>query len=91
MIITWDTWKNRRNIRKHGVSFQEAARVFDDGDLRERYDPSHSIFEDRFVVTGKVRGRILYVVFAEPDGDTIRIISARMAGKREKEEYCGDC
>jgi uncharacterized DUF497 family protein len=91
MIITWSTWKNRRNKRKHGIGFEKAAHVFGDSNLWERYDPSHSIFEDRFVITGNVRGRILSVVFTEPDGDTIRIISARMASKREKEAYYGNC
>jgi uncharacterized DUF497 family protein len=90
MIITWDTWKNRKNIRKHGISFQDAAHVFRDEQLWERYDPSHSIFEDRFVVTGTARDCILSVVFTEPDGDTIRIISARMAEKWEKEKYYGN-
>jgi uncharacterized DUF497 family protein len=90
MIITWSTWKNRRNIRKHGIDFRDVSPVFEDTNLWERYDPSHSIFEDRFIITGNVRGRILTVVFTEPDGDTIRLISARMASKREKEEYYGN-
>jgi uncharacterized DUF497 family protein len=91
MIITWSTWKNWRNIRKHGIGFEDALLVFQDKNPWERYDPSHSVFEDRFVITGNVRGRILSVVFTEPDGDTIRIISARMASKREKEAYHGNC
>jgi uncharacterized DUF497 family protein len=90
MIITWDTWKNRRNIKKHGVSFQEAAHVFENAYLWDWYDPSHSINEDRYAIVGNAQGRILYVVFTEPDQDTVRIISARRASKREKEEYYGN-
>ncbi|WP_010253079.1 BrnT family toxin [Treponema primitia] len=93
MTFTWDTWKNRKNIRKHGVSFQEAALVFEDRCLWDRYDPSHSVNEEWYIVVGSARGRILYVVFTEPDqvfSDTIRIISARRANKREKEDYYGN-
>jgi uncharacterized DUF497 family protein len=90
MVITWDAWKNRKNMIKHGISFEEASNVFHDEDIREYHDRYHSIFEDRFVAVGNAQDRILSVVFTEPDGDTVRIISARKANKQEKEEYYGN-
>jgi len=83
----WDSRKARVNARKHGVSFEEAATVFGDPLSVTIADPLHSPREDRFVTVGEsVRRRLLVLVHADR-GDTIRIISARRATRRERENY----
>jgi uncharacterized DUF497 family protein len=77
----------RANLTKHGVTFEEAATIFGDGLSVTIPDPVHSAIEDRFVILGNShRQRLLVAVFVER-GDTIRIISARRATKRERKSY----
>ena len=84
----WDPRKAAANLRKHGVSFQEAQEAFDD-ELGAYYPDS--LHPERFVLIGySRRQRLLYVVHAEVKADTIRIISARKATKHEKEHYEND-
>lgn len=85
MKFEWDEEKNKRNINKHGISFQIAARVFLDDNLIILPDETHSINEERYIAIGKIE-RILYVVFTERI-DNIRIISARRATTLEEELY----
>lgn len=86
MEFEWDEIKNEKNKRNHGISFETAAFVFNDVNRIEIYDALHSkINEDRYITIGKVR-KNLYVVYTERE-DKIRIISARLAEKREKEIY----
>ncbi len=85
----WDSAKARANIRKHGISFEEAATVFLD-DLSVPFaDPDDS---DRLVIIGmSLRLNLLLVVFAERgDAEIIRIISARRASRRERKVYEAD-
>ncbi|MBN1344428.1 MAG: BrnT family toxin [Phycisphaerae bacterium] len=83
----WDTRKAAANRRKHKVSFVEAATAFADRLSLTIADPDHSDLEDRFVLLGlSCRGRLLVVVHTEQD-DTIRIISARKASRREEVQY----
>jgi uncharacterized DUF497 family protein len=86
--VVWDEAKNRANQRKHGISFAEASALFTWGDdYLEIFDEAHSDEEDRFIAVGPIdRGAIL-VVYTERDEDTVRIISARWATKRETELY----
>jgi uncharacterized protein len=85
--FTWDARKAAANLRKHGVSFPEAATAFDD-ELGAYYpDAEHA---DRFILIGHSRQRRqLYVVHAEVDQDVIRIISARRATAHERSAYEG--
>lgn len=86
-ILRWDPVKARANLRKHGVTFEEGASVFRDALSVTISDPLHSTEEDRFVTIGRSdRNRTLVVVHSEV-GDTIRIISARLATRRERREY----
>ncbi len=85
MQFEWDEEKNRKNINKHGISFEAATGVFFDENRIERIDLSHSYEEERFFTIGKVES-ILFVVFTERK-DNIRIISARRATKEEENEY----
>ena len=80
----WDEAKNRRNVRKHGVSFEEAQGVFFDELAIEFYDEEHSHREDRFLMLGvSAKLRILLVCHCLRSSDTvIRLISARKATKR---------
>jgi uncharacterized DUF497 family protein len=81
----WDGRKAKANLVKHGVSFEEAATAFDD--KMGAYYPDR-LYEDRFILIGfSKKHRLLYVVHAEVVNDTIRIISARKATKREKAHY----
>ncbi len=87
LIFEWDERKAKQNIRKHGVSFEEAATVFGDQFSITIYDPLHSEDEDRFVILGmSSKNRLLVVVHTERR-DKIRIISARKATKKERKQY----
>ena len=89
----WDSRKAASNLKKHGVSFDEAKSVFFDEFAIQFYDPDNSELEDdRFLLLGlSHNSRILLVCHCERDsGDTIRIISARKATKRERKFYKGD-
>ena len=91
LSFVWDENKNEANIRKHKISFNVAAAVFDDPQRIEFPDVLHSEDEERYITIGLVRD-ILTVVYCDRDnpetGDVdIRIISARMATKTEIAAY----
>ena len=87
LIFEWDDKKASQNIKKHGISFEEATTVFGDPFSITIYDPLHSKEEDRFVILGMSnKNRILVVVHTERN-DRIRIISARKATKKERKQY----
>jgi uncharacterized DUF497 family protein len=87
MKFEWDTKKARLNLRKHKVSFEEAATALKDPMAATGADPDHSISEDRYVTFGvSERDRLLVVAHTE-DRETIRIISARVASKGERKIY----
>ena len=86
MDFEWDDRKNETNLDKHGFDFTDAYRVFDipmvvDLDDREDYG------EDRWIGTGMLDGRVVVVVYTEPDESTIRIISFRKALTHERKRY----
>ena len=85
----WDEAKNRQNIRKHGVSFDEAQTVFLDDYALRFYDPDHSQDEDRFIMLGiSFKLRILIVCHCYKESDSvIRLISARKATRQEAKHY----
>ena len=87
MRFAWDPEKARRNLSKHGVSFEEAAMAFADPLSITRFDPDHSEDEDRFLLLGATHaGRLVVVAHTDRD-DSIRIISARMASRSERRTY----
>ena len=87
MFFDWNPEKEVRNRRKHGVSFREAATVFGDPLSISFPDPDHSKEEERHVTIGmSQQGRILVVAHTE-EGDTVRMISARRATRRERRFY----
>lgn len=88
MRFEWDPRKAASNLKKHGVSFEEAQTAFDD-ELGAYYPDA--LHDNRFVLIGHSRRRrLLYVVHAEVSLDSIRIISARKATKNEKAHYEND-
>lgn len=87
MRFEWDDAKAAANLRKHRVSFKEAAEVFDDPNAFGDYDSEHSDEEARFFIIGLSSKWMLYVVYAERTGDVVRIISARRANKIERNIY----
>jgi uncharacterized DUF497 family protein len=87
MEFAWDPNKTTSNLRRHNVSFGEAATVFSDPLSTTVPDPDHSLGEDRYITIGmSYRGRLLIVAHTE-HGDRIRIISARELTRRERTQY----
>jgi len=83
----WDGEKASSNVEKHEVSFDEAATSFGDPLSITIPDPDHSADEDGFVLLGQsYLARLLVVVHTER-GERIRIISARLATRRERRDY----
>ena len=87
----WDTRKNKSNLKKHNVSFEEARSVFFDEFAIQFFDDNHSHEEDRFIMLGmSIESRVLVVCHCEREaGNIIRIISARRATKSERKYYPG--
>lgn len=81
MKFEWDEEKNIINKKKHNISFETAAHVFDDPECIEMYDFEHSTNEDRYIALGVV-GDVLFVVYTERK-EAIRLISARLATNAE--------
>ena len=87
MRFEWDPVKAQGNLRKHNVSFDEAATVFQDDLSLTGDDPDHSLSEERLVTFGiSSSGRLLVVSHTER-GDWIRIVSARLASRSERKIY----
>jgi hypothetical protein len=87
MEFEWDESKATANLKKHGVSFEEAKTVFDNVLAVIFDDEAHSLDEQREIIIGHSRrNRLLLVSFTERP-NAIRIISARIATRREREDY----
>ena len=89
MNFEWDENKAATKQQKHGITYQEAATVFQDEDALQIFDPDHSEDEDRFILLGKSSIlRILVVCHCyRANDDVIRIISARKATRNESSTY----
>ena len=87
MKFEWDSHKAKWNLAKHKVSFEEAATALLDPLSKTGPDPDHSIGEYRFIAFGMSAKRRLLVVSYTERGDRLRIISARLATRHEKEIY----
>ena len=84
MRFEWVPEKDRANIKKHGLSFGEGTMLFTGGEeWLEIYDEKHSEDEDRLIAIGPIARGIIVVVYTERTEDLIRIISARLASKKE--------
>lgn len=87
MKFEWDEDKAFRNEGKHGVSFDEATTVFADTLALTGRDPDHSVGEHRYITFGMSSARRLLVVSHTDRGQTVRIISARIALRKERRIY----
>ena len=87
MEFEWDAAKARRNLAKHGVSFQDAATVFGEPLAVTYLDPDHSDEEDRFLTFGCSSNGHHLVVSHTDRGDRTRIISARRMTRKERKDY----
>jgi len=81
----WDETKRIANVQKHGIDFADAALVFNDP-AHLTYRSQRHASEERFVAIGTVGAKIIAVIFTER-GDNVRIISARIARRIERELY----
>jgi len=91
-VFSWDAGKALSNLKKHGVSFEEAETVFSDPAALDWHDLEHSDFEYRCKRLGlSIIGRILVVAYAprrlEDGKEIVRIISARRASRKERQAY----
>ncbi|HET9588454.1 MAG TPA: BrnT family toxin [Anaerolineales bacterium] len=88
----WDPAKARQNLKKHGVSFERAARIFLDPFAISIFDERHSESEDRWITIGSEANEVLLVVIhtfrqLDTENSLIRVISARKATKEEVQQY----
>ena len=82
----WDTEKDRSNQKKHGISFEEASAIFD-GQMLTALDAHTDYGEERFVSTGRLGTLVIIVVVHTDRSGRIRLISARRANRKEKQDY----
>ena len=89
MNLNWDPGKDSENQQKHGLSFAEAAKLFELPAhlVLTMYDVLHSEFKERSLAIGAIARGVIVVVYCERDGDVIRIISARTATPPERRHY----
>ena len=89
LTFEWDNSKAESNLKKHGVSFEEAKTIFDDDNARLILDPDHSNQEERFILLGMSYAlKVLTVVHCYRNNEgVIRIISARKSTKNEEKQY----
>ena len=91
MRFDWDQAKANANLKKHGVTFEDARSVFFDEFAVQFFDEDHSSEEERFLLLGlSSDAKLLLVCHCEREqGNVVRIISARRATKREAAHYRG--
>jgi hypothetical protein len=87
LLFEWDPKKAKKNLEIHGISFDEASTVFRDALSLATYDPLHSDEEDRFVLIGNSYNNRLLVVVHTEKFNSVRLISARKATKKERNQY----
>ena len=88
LYFEWDSDKSVSNLKKHGISFEEAKTVFSDHYARLIADPDHSQDEERFILLGtSIESNLLIVCHCIRDKESVRIISARKADKKERKAY----
>lgn len=85
--VSWDTRKNAANRRKHGLSFEEAAALFDMDDHLVIFDEEHSEEEERFISIGVIAKGVVVVVWTERSAMELCIISARPATQGERDLF----
>jgi uncharacterized DUF497 family protein len=85
--LEWDNEKAASNLKKHGVSFEEGATIFNDPEIATIFDPDHSEDEERYISIGtSVQGHLLVIVHTERE-ERIRLISCRKPTNAERKAY----
>ena len=88
MQFEWDNKKAKLNLKKHGVTFEEASTVFDDDFAKVFFDEVHSDEEVREIIVGySLKNRMLLVCFTETGHERVRIITAREPTRLERKDY----
>ena len=87
MEFEWDQSKAAANLKKHGVSFEEAKTVFNNSLAVIFDDKAHSIDEQREIIIGHSQQNLLLLISFTERSNAIRIISARLATRKEREDY----
>ncbi len=88
MKFEWDDNKNKKNIDKHGIDFNDALTIFDDDDRIEAIDDRNDYGEERLQVIGEAKPGVLMVAYTwRHNNTTRRLISARIASKNERAMY----
>ncbi len=91
MQFEWDKQKSSANVKKHGVSFEDAREVFDDPLQISKLDHRYNYFEERWITLGSTKKEQILVVanlfFTDDGEEIIRIVSARKANKLERNQY----
>lgn len=91
MELTWDEDKNRESRKKHGIDFKELSEIFDDPLHISILDKRFDYFEERWITIGATKkGKVLVVghlYFIEEENEHIKIITARKATRKEREQY----
>jgi uncharacterized protein len=86
MRYEWDESKNQSNLRKHGLSFEDAELVFE-GPCVSFVDDRSDYGEERLIALGLLSGRVVVIAHVPRTGDVTRIISMRKANRREQKIY----
>jgi uncharacterized DUF497 family protein len=86
MVFGWDNAKNKANIRKHRIDFEDVAQVFD-SPMIIRVDDREAYGEERLIGTGFLGNVVVVIVFTEINEKVVRIISARKANKDEQKRF----
>jgi uncharacterized protein len=87
MQFDWNEKKAKLNLKKHGITFDEAQTVFNDPLYIDFYDPDHSLNEARYLIMGISKHNRLLIVSYTETNNTIRLISAREATRTERTAY----
>lgn len=88
MLFEWDEVKNRKNIEKHGIDFNDAITIFDDDNRIEAVDGRNDYGETRIQVVGEAKPGVLMAVYTwRKNGTSRRMISARAASQKERALY----
>lgn len=87
MEFVWDPIKAANNLRRHNISFHEAATVFGDPLSMTVFDPDHSVEENRYITMGMSQHEHMLMVAHTEQNDHVRIISARELTGRERRQY----
>jgi uncharacterized DUF497 family protein len=86
MKFEWNEAKNRANLKKHGISFDEARLIFE-GPTLSRVDDRFDYGETRYITVGLIRAIVAVVVVHTDRSGVTRIISARLASREERKDY----